>query len=254
MRMLLNQAEMGAEAKIRDMKDRMEAAIEERDRAEEDASLQSRRLMREVEDARAKARAAVADLKQAQDERDELQDKQKDWKRKRDELEAVSERMTAEVAETKSAMDRLRQALDESERQIEDLEKQRNDVRKREDEARNRVEKLTSANKSLSDELKAAQAAARKPSIRPGLASPMQSSRTSLDSPSVRSATPTERSQTPTGPNANSVDYVYLKNVLLQFLEQKDKTHQKQLVPVLGMLLHFDKKDEQKWMSAIAAR
>lgn len=254
MRMLLSQAEMGAEAKIRDMKDRMEAAIEERDRAEEDASLQSRRLMREVEDARAKARAAVADLKQAQDERDELQDKQKDWKRKRDELEAVSERMTAEVAETKSAMDRLRQALDESERQIEDLEKQRNDVRKREDEARNRVEKLTSANKSLNDELKAAQAASRKPSVRPGLASPMQSSRTSFDSPSVRSATPTERSQTPTGPNVSSVDYVYLKNVLLQFLEQKDKTHQKQLVPVLGMLLHFDKKDEQKWMSAIAAR
>lgn len=254
MRMLLNQAETGAEAKIRDMKDRMEAAMEERDRAEEDASLQSRRVMREVENARAKARAASAELKQAQDERDELQDKQKDGKRKREELEAAAEKITAEVTETKAAMDRLRQALDESERQIEDLERQRNDVRKREDEARNRVEKLTSANKSLNDELKAAQAASRKPSMRPGLASPMQSSRTSLDLPSARSATPTERSETPTGPNAGNVDYVYLKNVLLQFLEQKDKTHQKQLVPVLGMLLHFDKKDEQKWMSAIAAR
>jgi chromosome segregation ATPase len=254
MRMLLNQAENGAEAKIRDMKDRMEAALEERDRAEEDACLQSRRVMREVEDARAKARAASAELKQAQDERDELLDKQKDWKRKRDELEAAAEKLSADVTETKSAMDRLRQALDESERQIEDLEKQRNDVRKREDEGRNRVEKLTSANKSLNDELKAAQTAARKPAARPGLASPLQSSRTSLDSPSVRSATPTERAETPTGPNGAKVDYVYLKNVLLQFLEQKDKGHQKQLVPVLGMLLHFDKKDEQKWMSAIAAR
>ena len=254
MRMLLNQAETGAESKIRDMKDRMEAAIEERDRAEEDASLQSRRVMREVEDVRAKARAAAAELKQAQDERDELQDKQKDWKRKREDLEAAAEKMTAEVTETKSAMDRLRQALDESERQIEDLEKQRNDVRKREDEARNRVEKLASANKSLSEELKTAQSAARKSSVRPGLASPLQSSRTSFDSPSVRSATPTERSEAPTGPNAAKVDYVYLKNVLLQFLEQKDKGHQKQLIPVLGMLLHFDKKDEQKWMTAISAR
>lgn len=36
------------------------------------------------------------------------------------------------------------------------------------------------------------------------------------------------------------VDFVYLKNILLQFLEQKDKKHQRQLVPVLGMLLHFD--------------
>ena len=45
------------------------------------------------------------------------------------------------------------------------------------------------------------------------------------------------------GPDAKgeSVDYVYLKNVLLQFLEQKDRKHQLQLVPVLGMLLHFDK-------------
>ena len=38
-----------------------------------------------------------------------------------------------------------------------------------------------------------------------------------------------------------SMDYVYLKNVLLQFLEQKDKKHQMQLIPVLGMLLHFDR-------------
>ncbi len=37
------------------------------------------------------------------------------------------------------------------------------------------------------------------------------------------------------------MDYVYLKNVLLQFLEQRDKKHQAQLIPVLGMLLHFDK-------------
>lgn len=37
------------------------------------------------------------------------------------------------------------------------------------------------------------------------------------------------------------MDFVYLKNVLLQFLEQKDKNHQKQLIPVLGMLLHFDR-------------
>ena len=37
------------------------------------------------------------------------------------------------------------------------------------------------------------------------------------------------------------MDYVYLKNVLLQFLEQKDKNHQMQLIPVLSMLLHFDK-------------
>lgn len=54
--------------------------------------------------------------------------------------------------------------------------------------------------------------------------------------------------------SGHNMDLVYLKNVLLQFLEQRDKKHQMQLVPVLGMLLHFDKKDEQKWMSAITTR
>lgn len=53
------------------------------------------------------------------------------------------------------------------------------------------------------------------------------------------------------GQTGAPMDYVYLKNVLLQFLEQKDKKHQQQLIPVLGMLLHFDRKDEQRWMSAI---
>ena len=43
------------------------------------------------------------------------------------------------------------------------------------------------------------------------------------------------------GAPAGNVDYAYLKNVLLQFLEQKDKKYQVQLIPVLGMLLHFDK-------------
>ena len=38
-----------------------------------------------------------------------------------------------------------------------------------------------------------------------------------------------------------AIDYVYLKNVLLQFLETPEKKHQMQLVPVLGMLLHMDK-------------
>jgi hypothetical protein len=82
-------------------------------------------------------------------------------------------------------------------------------------------------------------------------------------SPSTRS------SDTPTGA---PIDYIYLKNVLLQFLEQKDKNYQKQLIPVLGMLLHFDRSvtlflylsdlmltstnrtDEQKWMAAITSR
>ena len=88
------------------------------------------------------------------------------------------------------------------------------------------------------------------------------SPRSSLDSDPSRSkaispapkgaSTPTTGTEGSATPDHMSTDY--LKNVLLQFLEQKDKKHQMQLIPVLGMLLHFDRKDEQKWMAAITAR
>jgi len=84
-----------------------------------------------------------------------------------------------------------------------------------------------------------------------------QSSRSSIDSTRIQSPASRSRqpSLAPTGDGSKrDIDYVYLKNVLLQFLEQKDKKHQMQLVPVLGMLLHFDRSDEQKWMSAITAK
>ena len=42
-------------------------------------------------------------------------------------------------------------------------------------------------------------------------------------------------------PSTGKVDPAYLKNVLLQFLEQKDKKYQMQLLPVLSKLLSFDK-------------
>lgn len=73
-----------------------------------------------------------------------------------------------------------------------------------------------------------------------------QSSRSSVDS--SRISTPATKSRQHSaalidrqnGQTPGTMDYAYLKNVLLQFLEQKDKKHQMQLIPVLGMLLHFD--------------
>jgi hypothetical protein len=81
-----------------------------------------------------------------------------------------------------------------------------------------------------------------------------QSSRTSIESSRSRLASPTPKAATGSSQASDAIDYVYLKNVLLQFLEQRDKKYQQQLIPVLGMLLHFDKKDEQKWMAAVSAK
>ncbi|KIX04308.1 uncharacterized protein Z518_05175 [Rhinocladiella mackenziei CBS 650.93] len=255
MRMLLDQSESGTEARLREMKERLDAAIEERDRVEDEANVSNRRMMREVEEARSKARDAHRALRIVEDEKEDLENRQRDWKKRRDDLEQAAARATKEVEELRSAMNGLREALDESERQVRELDAQKADLRRAGDEARERVEKLAKANKNLTGELKAAQSSVKNVKIPnrpgPGLESGVPSSRSSIDSASARSPAPkervlsttTSRSETPTtiaGLSQSTVDYVYLKNVLLQFLEQKDKGHQRQLIPVLGMLLHFD--------------
>ena len=257
MRRLLNDAETKTESKIREMRERMENALEERDRAEDEASSNARRLAREMEDLKTKSRDAARVLKLVEDEKEELVYAQRDWKRRRDELESANEKFTNEVGEVRAAMVQLRDALDESERQAQELDVQKADLRRNGEEAQQRVEKLTKANKTLTEEVKTLQQNAKKGVGRPGagLDSGVQSSRSSIDSPGpprtnsavgspsplIRDRMPNSRSETPTGPNAAGIDYVYLKNVLLQFLEQKDRNHQKQLIPVLGMLLHFDR-------------
>ena len=70
-----------------------------------------------------------------------------------------------------------------------------------------------------------------------GVDSNPHSSRASIESSRSRITSPAPKAS---GSPAD-IDYVYLKNVLLQFLEQRDKKYQQQLIPVLGMLLHFDK-------------
>ncbi|KAJ5577561.1 uncharacterized protein N7459_006525 [Penicillium hispanicum] len=259
MRRLLNDIESRADAKVRDFKERMEVAVEERDRAEDEASTQGRRRAREMEELKAKVREAERALRTAEQDKEELEHSQKDWRRRRDELELLSEQSTQEVTEVRQAMAGLREALDESEKQVRDLEKEKAELRRSVEETNNRLEKLRRSHKTLGEDIR----------LR-GLESGRQSSRSSMDSGSRRGvvspsglASPSgndrsvsgRRSETAgAGANSAAIDYMYLKNVLLQFMEQKDKTYQKQLIPVLGMLLHFDRTDEQKWMSAIMSR
>ena len=75
-----------------------------------------------------------------------------------------------------------------------------------------------------------------------------QSPRSSLDSgaPRSKATSPAPKDGVGAAINSSSTGQTiattdYLKNILLQFLEQKDKKHQMQLIPVLGMLLHFDR-------------
>lgn len=222
MRRLLADVDDRADAKVREMRERMETAIEERDRAEDEASINGRRRAREVDELKTKIRDYERDLKRAVDDRDELLRSEKELKRKRDEFEKGAEAAKQEADDSRSALVELQDALNGSEKQARDAEKQRNDLRRILDEANQRYEKQSKEFKALQAKVLKTNDISSRPSFETG-----------------RSGSPG-----PTNGNATlgKMDYVYLKTILLQFLEQKDKKRQADLIKtVLGTLLHFDK-------------
>ena len=99
----------------------------------------------------------------------------------------------------------------------------------------------------MTDELRVVQSTKTKAMDSQLQSSPRSSTDSTLSRAKVSSPGPSSRTNStlhdagPNGHSISSMDYVYLKNILLQFLEQRDKKHQMQLIPVLGMLLHFDR-------------
>ena len=106
------------------------------------------------------------------------------------------------------------------------------------------VNKLRESKKALESEVQSSRtstdSAARRPSLAPGMGS----------SASIKKVNGVD------GGASGGMDHAYLKNVLLQFVEQKDKKYQMQLLPVLGMLLHFDKyvDEERLPMTLLSSR
>ena len=262
MRRLLADVEGRADARTREMRERMDTAIAERDRVEDEASTTGRRRARELDEWRNKYKDVERSLKRAEEDKTELEIAQKGWKRQREELEHHAGQCTRETDDIRKAMAELRDALDESEKQARDLEKQKAELRRSVEDAQHRLEKMQKSNKvrspvlpmihfvqhpdrmqSMADEMGKMQTAKTRV-----IDSERRSSRSSIDS-AARSSSPAAKSRNPSaavvdapnGPAPGSMDFVYLKNVLLQFLEQKDRKHQVQLIPVLGMLLHFDR-------------
>ena len=147
MRRLLVDVEGKADARTREMKERMDTAIEERDRAEDEASTAGRRRARELEDLKNKCRDIERNLKRAEEDKEELQISQRDWKRRREELEYRAGQSTKEVDEIRKAMGELQDALDESERQAREMEKQKAELRRSVEDTQHRLEKLQKSNK-----------------------------------------------------------------------------------------------------------
>ena len=147
MRRLLADVEGRADSRIREMKERMDTAIEERDRAEDEASAAGRKRARELEELRNKVREAERGLKRSEEDKEELEIAQRDWKRRREELEQRTEQSAREAEEVRKAMTELRDALDEGERQAREFEKQKADLRRTVEDTQHRLDKLQKSNK-----------------------------------------------------------------------------------------------------------
>lgn len=245
MRRLLAEVEGRADIRVREMKERLDTALEERDKAEDDASIASRRRARELEELRSKTRESQRELKRVEEEKEDLQGLERDWKKRRDDLEKQSELATKEAEEIRRAMSTLRDALDESEKQARELEKQKSELRRNIEETQQRLDRAQKSNKVMANEVKAIQARTRPQesqdhSVRSSIDSTHPQSK-GIHSPPIKPGGHTPSSSTEAINRQTVPPTDYLKNVLLQFLEQKDKKHQMQLVPVLGLLLHFDR-------------
>ncbi|KAG0638785.1 hypothetical protein HOY80DRAFT_1137250 [Tuber brumale] len=244
MRRLLSEVEDRNGARTRDMKERMEAAFDERDKAEEEAATVGRRRAREIEELRDRIRESERNLKHAKESQAAAERELNGLKDGKSRAEEALERIKGEYEDTKKAMTSMQDALDQTDSQMEEIERQRAELRKTLQEEQARSEKLQKSYKALQEEYRQLQ------TIRPkGIDN---NTRSSIDS--TRSGRASPSSPHTNTPGNQMVNMDYLKNVLLQFLEQKDKRTQLQLVPVLGMLLKFDKKDEQKWLAVVSAK
>lgn len=88
---------------------------------------------------------------------------------------------------------------------------------------------------AMTDEVKSMQAKAKVPTPQ------AQSSRSSLESTPSRARVASPGVDASNGDRDSVPSTDYLKNVMLQFLETREQKHRLQLIPVLGMLLHFDR-------------
>ena len=147
MRKLMADIQGRTDARTREMKERMDTAIGERDRAEDKASTAERRRTRESEELKNKYRDIKRSLKITLEDKEELEIACREWKQRREELEIQSVQSVKELDRVRKAMGELREALDESEGQALDLEKQKSELRRSVEETQHRLEKLQKSNK-----------------------------------------------------------------------------------------------------------
>ena len=299
LRRLLTELEGSLESRVRDMRERMEQAFSDRDKAEDEAAAAGKRRMRELETLQEKVVEGERQYRridlEAQDAKRRVADLERQLEQDRREKEDREQRNN----ELASAVAELSRSMKSAEAQVTSLERERDRLRVSAQEAEQAVERLRSELAGKNDIIETLRqqqqmatppidTRARQPSNGPagsgGVTSPgspavgrndpstFQSPRIGR-SPSMQSiALSVHEHRTPMSPsvqqqqhhgggggfgvgggvapqNSNELDRAYIRNILMQFVD--NKTMRPRLAPVLGKLLLMDKQQEGAFVRSL---
>ena len=147
MRRILADIESRADRRVKEMRERMDIAVQERDRAEDEASTIGRRRAREMDDLKNRIRDAERDLRRIADDKADLERTERDLRQRNAQDAQRAEQSGQELSDVRKAMGELRDALDEGERQSRELESEKMASQKALEDAQSRIEKLQKSNK-----------------------------------------------------------------------------------------------------------
>ncbi|KAI6136699.1 hypothetical protein F5141DRAFT_1185604 [Pisolithus sp. B1] len=250
--LLINSVETKYEAKISELRRTMAAA--ERERTESEANWSKKLLLkaREADELRSLLQSSTRTREQEEDVVESLKAVIERLKgeaqlqqRHLSELQSLVEQMKANEATLQSHLSEIRAQADEH--------------RKQADESKARESQLRTHNKTLREELRKVQSSVtlmerqRNPGVgywssRTGVAD----SRTSVSSPSdtpSRAVSPELQMAATTAKSDEDINYEYLRNVILQFLEHKEM--RPSLVRVLSTILRFTPQETRRLVAKV---
>lgn len=260
LRRLLTELEGSQESRLREMRERMESAISERDKAEDEAAFNGKKRAREVEDLKEALLDAERALRKANLTNQDLSISLDVLTKTHETAKSITADRDRDMAELRETMNGLSQSLREAESQMSILEQDRESLRCALKESNSRLDRVGTDLKIRDDLLhrlkeEKAQILDRQNEIVPTVFRPshqkndsigsIPSTPTNVRTPSMHSISlsdhrPIEKAE---------VDREYIKNVLFQFLENKEK--RRYLLPAISKLLLLSKQQEGVFVSSL---
>ncbi|BFZ57222.1 Golgin imh1 [Savitreella phatthalungensis] len=284
LRRLLTELEGSLETRVREMRERMEAAFADRDRAEDEAAAAGKRRMRELEGLQEKLVESERQHRRLDNAMQDSDRKASELQRQLEQIQREREERDGRHEELVGAVSDLTRSMKAAETQVTNLERERDKLRVGLQDAEQQVDRLRAELDGKNDligslrqqqqqqhqqpapiTVSTPQHQQRQPSFSVGspmsprvrqqqeeIGSPTLGRTASLQSVALsvhEARSPLTQQQQHHQQQQAEVDRTYIRNILLQVLD--NKAMRPKLAPVLGKLLLMDKQQESTFMRAL---